>query len=560
MSKLRMAYKFGILVAVSVASMVALGAVGFIGAESTGKIFAEYRQTARAQMLVADMAEDLMQARQAALKLRIDDDGAFAREVHDNLAEIEALRADVSNLVRDADRRRRIDAALEDIRRYAAAFDTALSADGASRERVFTEQLDVIGPRASEALDSVQDGLQALQNRIGPEARASIAATETGIVAFGAVAILLGAAASLLIARGISRPVVAVSAVMDRMADGADLTVEVPYTDRRDEIGDMARALDGFKQGLIEKHRLEREQAAEQQRTMEREREERAERVAAREQMAQELEKAVGDVIRSLSGSASELQTAAQAMASTSAQAESESATVAAAAEEASTSVQNASSGAEQLTSSIQEISRQVAQAADIANAAAATVSRTDSCISGLSKTAQSIGDVVNLIHEIADQTNLLALNATIEAARAGDAGKGFAVVASEVKALATQTQQATERIANQVRSVQDEASGAVEAVQEIGTVVRQVTDISQAIASAVEEQNAATGEIARNMDEAAAGAQQVSRSITGVSEAARETSGTSSQVLQAAEGVAENAGALDTAIATVLRQIRGQA
>eukprot|EP00752_Nemacystus_decipiens_P001026 g1026.t1 len=555
-----MVYKFGILVAVSVLSMAALGGVGFFGAESIGRIFTEYRETSRAQMLVADIAEDLLQARQAALKYRINGDAAFAQDVRDNLAEVEDARADVGKLVRDADRRSRIDAAIEDVRRYAAAFDDAASADAASRERIFKEVLDVVGPKTSDALDAIQDDLQQRQNTIGPEAQASIIETEIRLLVFGVVAVLLGAGATVLIARSISRPVVAVSGVMHRMADAADLTAEIPYIDRRDEIGDMARALDGFKQGLIEKARLEQEQAAEQQRTLEREREERAQRVAAREQMAQDLEKAVGDIIRSLGASATELQTAAQTMASTSAQAESESSTVSAAAEEASASVQSASSGAEQLTSSIQEISRQVAQAAEAAEAAAGTVARTDSRIGGLAKTAQSIGDVVKLINEIADQTNLLALNATIEAARAGDAGKGFAVVASEVKALATQTQQATEQIANQVRSVQNEASGAVEAVKEIGTVVHQVTEISQVIASAVEEQNAATGEIARNMDEAAAGARQVSRSIAGVSEAAGKASGASSQVLKASEGVTENAGMLDTAIASVLKQIRSQA
>ena len=180
--------------------------------------------------------------------------------------------------------------------------------------------------------------------------------------------------------------------------------------------------------------------------------------------------------------------------------------------------MQTVASAAEELSASISEIARQVAQSSEIADQAVQDANRTDSIVKTLADGAQKIGDVVGLISTIAGQTNLLALNATIEAARAGDAGKGFAVVASEVKSLANQTAKATEDISQQVAQIQVATKEAVTAIEAISQTIGEVSRIATAIAAAVEEQGAATQEIARNVHEAASGTQQVGTNIAGVS------------------------------------------
>jgi methyl-accepting chemotaxis protein len=225
---------------------------------------------------------------------------------------------------------------------------------------------------------------------------------------------------------------------MCRLAEG-DLSVEVPARGRTDEVGDMARAVEVFKQNGIQAARLAAEKDKER---------------AAKEQRAQLLdtltrafEAKTAELVGQVSAGATELQATAQAMTGSASQATQQATNVAAAAEQASANVQTVAAAAEELASSVGEISRQVAQSAKIAAKAKEDAERTDSVVQELAEGAQRIGEVVGLISNIAGQTNLLALNATIEAARAGDAGKGFAVVASEVKSLATQTARATRKL-----------------------------------------------------------------------------------------------------------------
>jgi methyl-accepting chemotaxis protein len=190
------------------------------------------------------------------------------------------------------------------------------------------------------------------------------------------------------------------------------------------------------------------------------------------------------------------------------------------------------------MTSSVNEISRQVQDSAKIANEAVQQAQRTDSRINALSQAAGRIGDVVKLITAIAEQTNLLALNATIEAARAGDAGRGFAVVASEVKQLASQTAKATDDIATQIAGMQTATQESVAAIKEIGATIGRIAGIASTIAAAVEEQGAATQEIARNVGEAAKGTSQVAANISDVNRGASETGSASSQVLTSAQSL----------------------
>ena len=252
-----------------------------------------------------------------------------------------------------------------------------------------------------------------------------------------------------------------------------------------------------------------------------------------------------------------QLEVTAQTMTATAEETSRQSTAVAAASEEASSNVQTVATAAEELSASIAEISRQVTQAATAAGKAVDDAKRTDDTVRGLAAAAQKIGDVVQLINDIASQTNLLALNATIEAARAGEAGKGFAVVASEVKSLANQTAKATEEIATQINAMQSVTSDAVTAIQGIGGRITEINEIATSIASAVEEQGAATQEIARNVQQAAAGTQEVSSNITGVTQAAGETGQGAAQVLEASRTVARQADELKAQIGDFLDKVK---
>jgi len=253
----------------------------------------------------------------------------------------------------------------------------------------------------------------------------------------------------------------------------------------------------------------------------------------------------VNEVVEVVASSATEMESSALAMSSTSEETSRQSSAVAAAAEEATTNVQTAAAAAEELSASIKEISSQVQESTEVAGRAVSQAESTNLTVQGLAESAQKVGEVVKLINDIAAQTNLLALNATIEAARAGDAGKGFAVVASEVKSLANQTAKATEEIAAQINDIQTATGEAVTAIDGIGKTITGVNEIATGIASAVEEQAAATQEIARNVTEAAKGTQEVSSNISSVQEAATETGSASSQVLEAAKELAGRANEL---------------
>ena len=364
-----------------------------------------------------------------------------------------------------------------------------------------------------------------------------------------AVGLIVAGAVSLLIIRSITGPVNGMTAAMGSLADG-NLETAVPALDKTDEIGEMAQAVQVFKENAIEVKRLGEEQKAAEERA---EKEKRDMMLA----MADDFEASVGGVVQSVSSASTEMQSSAQSVSATAEETSKQSTVVAAAAEEASTNVQTVASASEELSSSISEISRQVSQSTQIAGAAVAEVDNANEKVQGLATAAKKIGEVVALITDIADQTNLLALNATIEAARAGDAGKGFAVVASEVKNLANQTAKATEEISSQIGGIQNATQEAVEAIGSIGSTINQMNEIASAIAAAVEEQGAATQEIARNVEQAAAGTTEVASTIQQVNQAADETGKSSGDMLSAAGELSQQAELLRGEVDKFLNQIR---
>jgi len=343
------------------------------------------------------------------------------------------------------------------------------------------------------------------------------------------LAALICVAAGFFLITGVSSPIRRMTDAMGRLAKH-DLGTAVEGVGRKDEIGQMAAAVQVFKDSMIEGDRLKTEQEAQHRKA--------GERAQRLDEITRAFEVSVGSVVQTVASQATQMESSAQSMASTAEETTKQASAVAAASEESSANVQTVASATEELSSSISEIGRQVSHSSQIAANAVSEATKANDMVQGLVGASTKIGEVVALINEIADQTNLLALNATIEAARAGEAGKGFAVVAAEVKNLATQTSKATEEISAQINSVQAATQDAVRAIGSIGKTISEIDQIATTIAAAVEEQGAATQEIARNVEEAAKGTQEVSSNITGVTEAANGTGAVASQVLTAARSL----------------------
>jgi methyl-accepting chemotaxis protein len=395
--------------------------------------------------------------------------------------------------------------------------------------------------------------------------------TQDALLITAVVLLLIGIVATL-IARGIAKAMHAMTAAMRELATGR-LDVVLPGLGRKDEVGEIAAAVEAFKVKAVEKaqhearEREERERLAAEERRAVEEREsaqkkaaeERAaaERRATMLELANNFEAAVGGIVEAVSSAATELEAAASTLTHTAETTQSLSTAVAAASEEASANVQSVASAAEEMSSSVHEIGRQVHESSRIAGQAVGQAEQTDNRINELSQAASRIGDVVKLISAVAEQTNLLALNATIEAARAGEAGKGFAVVAHEVKNLAAQTAKATGEIGGQIAGMQAATQDSVAAIKAIGATIRHISEISGTIAAAVEEQGSATAEITRNVQQAAHGTTEVARNIVDVNHGAAETGSASAQVLSSARSLSHESNRLKAEVARFLVTIR---
>jgi methyl-accepting chemotaxis protein len=392
---------------------------------------------------------------------------------------------------------------------------------------------DLIEKSAASAMESADETARLARNGL--------------IATILAAMVILGGIIAVMV-RAICTPLNAMTGAMGTLASG-NTGIEIPLLGRKDEIGNMAAAMQVFKVNAIRADQM----AAEQRK----QHEAKAKRAEMLENRTAAFDRGVSQALKTVTTATGEAQDTTAALLATAEQTSRQATIVSAASEEATSSVQTVAVATEQLSASISEISRQVSRSASIANKAVAEAGRTDGQMRGLADAAEKIGEVVKLISDIASQTNLLALNATIEAARAGEAGKGFAVVASEVKNLATQTSLATKEIAAQIAAIQGSTSNSVEAIQGISKIIGEINEVATSIASAVEQQGAATREIARNIQQAASGTQQVSSNIGGVSQAAYDTGRAAGRMLAATGELAKQSEALRAEVDLFLRDIK---
>ncbi len=354
------------------------------------------------------------------------------------------------------------------------------------------------------------------------------------MTAFGAAALLLAIIGALIIHRSVARPLAAVTRVTEAVAAGAAVQ-RVPYIDRGDEIGALARSISVFQDAMHRNAELNKTVLSDAE---------------ARTRRQEQISAEIGRFGTEVEASLSELGRLFEQMLSASSQltevadlATTKTEGAAQASNEAFTNVRDVASAADELAASISEIDRQVTQSNTITVKAIDEASRTNEAVRELDEAGRRIGDVIKLITDIAAQTNLLALNATIEAARAGTAGRGFAVVAGEVKALSSQTAKATDEIGMQIAAMQGATQRSIQAIADIERTISDIGNISGAIATAVTQQGAATQEIARSIDVAARLTNETAAEVAGVGEATQNTRASATSVKTLADDLAAAAG-----------------
>ena len=544
------------------------------------------RETVQAQLVALSEVRSLSRSLQRdTLNLILEHDAAERQIIVEKLEErLPAMQQQVTDLIRmlsEEDRKRLgPDYAVLQETVVAELFSIEKMSDTVSNEALLKRIRSHVRP-AERAASSATDAFEAYKL----EQSERLAAEEESIRFRSQAVILLGGLlglgagvtlAFLITSRGVVRPLKELATVMERLAKG-DTSVEVTMTDRTDEIGMMARTVATFRDATLERNRLQEQQARsmeEQKRLMEEQAamqaqhlddqqrqldEARRQEVRARQLSAlvEAFEQKIAQSLATVSEASQHLLTTADQMNGVVSDTNERTLAVDAASTQASANVQMVAAATEEMTASIEEISRQCANSKEIVDQIASEAGETMQKMQSLVSVSTQVAQIVDIIGSVAEQTNLLALNATIEAARAGDSGRGFAVVASEVKQLADQVAQATKEITGKVEAMQAEATSSATALDRMGLTVGKLTEIASMIAAGMEEQNATMQEIARNVQHAALGTGEVASNIRGVSDAAGLTARAAQDVRAASLGLSQETEALRQGIDAFLREVR---
>ncbi|WP_029014715.1 methyl-accepting chemotaxis protein [Niveispirillum irakense] len=476
---------------------------------------------------------ETLTARYAEASVKLDgmfkDQGGVTAEERQALARIQAVEAKTLPMVRQVINLRQ-----------AADFDAAQALLLESARPAFTDWLAAIN-----AFIDIQEHASFVA---AEEAREIAKRFQTQMLLLCLLCVAIGVGFGFWTVRSIG-PLRRLTAAMLELARG-NLQIEIPHSDKQDEVGAITGAVEVFKANAVETAALRQQQADSEARMAQ-------ERKASLASLAQSFDSQVKGVVDNVLHSADAVRNASETLSVTAVETERKAASVASSSAQASASVENVAGAAQQLAASISEIGQRIDDSTNHARQAADQAERTNGIVDGLSAKAERIGDVLKLISDIAEQTNLLALNATIEAARAGEAGKGFAVVASEVKNLASQTAKATGDISERIGEIQFATREAVDAIRQIVLTIEEVNRISTAIAAAVEEQNAATAEIARSVQEASQGTNVVSSAIGDVRAAATQTGTASADLLDSAGTLSQQADTLRNQVQQFLNGLR---
>jgi methyl-accepting chemotaxis protein len=541
-------------------------ALAFIGVAALGQLSAKAELMSAASqraLLAARANQNVIALNRAEFRSALDprdENRLAARQVIDEQLKQYQERFDEVSRTPDEQALAMLPAAREAFAAYKSQLDATLKAIEAERSSKLSDSADKlrdVALKSRAAAENLQVKVRALADRLNArveekskEAREEYEQTSRVLVWLAGIGIVLGGVVGFVIGQyGVAKPVRAIVGLLQQFAAG-NYDLQIHGTDRKDEVGEVAKAAEVFKENGLARIRMEAEQKEAEKRSA-------AQRRADMMRLADQFEGAVGEIVETVSSASTELEASADSLTSTAERAQRLATVVASASEEASANVQSVATATEEMSSSVNEISRQVQESARIAGEAVEQARGTTARVSELSRAATRIGDVIELINSIAGQTNLLALNATIEAARAGEAGRGFAVVASEVKALAEQTAKATGEIGQQISGIQAATEESVGAIREIPGTIERLSEISSTIAAAVEEQGAATQEIARNVQQAGRGTHEVSSNITDVQRGASETGSASSQVLSAAQTLSSDSSRLKLEVGKFLDSVR---
>lgn len=398
----------------------------------------------------------------------------------------------------------------------------------------------------------VAEGISKLASRKGDttgERALETVSSEVGLVTFlSLVVILMVSADAFLVVRSIVPPLSDIGRTMGRLASG-DLDVTVPYADRRDEVGEMSRAIEVFKASMVEAQRLTLEHEAQEARAEQQKR-------AAMRQLTSDFETLIGTVVARISSASTNVSQTAKTLFMAANDASERSTRARVESVETDRNVEAVAAAAEELATSIEVIRRQAEEASDVAERAREDARASAAKIRDLADAGQRISAILDLIRDVAEQTNLLALNAAIEAARAGDAGRGFSVVAAEVKGLAEQSGEAAREIARHMDAVRETTDDVVRSIDGIGRVIAMMDTSSRAICQSVQQQGLATNEIASNFQRAVEGVRSVVGEIAAVAEAVSVTDTAARELLESSDDLSRQAATLTTEAGSFLAGI----